>query len=143
MEEHEKLLKLFNSNSKNGTIDHVRFALMVASLSKKYSSLKHLKVEVFYAIFSYIDVNCDGFISFNEFISWWEEYKYRFEILHERHLVEAYSIYRSYTPVGSHGMTKSQFEMFLTDNNTLSRGTIDSNQDGLISFKEFFDWLDW
>lgn len=120
-------------------------------LSSYNPILKNIDDELIKAFFSLIDVNCDGKIFFDEFVAWWRgeiSCRERFETFKpdKRELLrKAWRIFHRFS-IGN-VVPYRKFEAMMGYLNvpyaSIDFDLLDLNNDGVLSFSEFCDWLKW
>lgn len=126
-----------------------QFCLFVKRLSGKVKALKESDGESSKIIFKYLDKNSSGSVSFEEFKDWWrrdapEKYKY-FMGKNNELISKAYALYMSHANNG--GMKEEEFSEMMSELGIEYTEDdfyyLDKNKDGVLSFGEFCDWLNW
>jgi len=144
------LRAVFNKYSTKGSgyLTLQQFVLLVTRLGKHVSQLRGVEFTEAQSAFALFDKDADKRLSFSEFSNWWtSEDKYSYFSGEKAVLLrKAYALYSEYTN-GEAGMSISRFsEMMETlkiSYSDMDFDRLDKNEDGLISFDEFCQWLDW
>lgn len=111
--------------------------------------LKSVDDELVKAFFSLVDVNVDGKIFFEEFVEWWRgDSRERYEVFkpEKRELLrKAWRIFHRFS-IGN-VIPYRKFEGLMgylnTPHSSIDFDILDINNDGVLSFSEFCDWLKW
>jgi len=136
----------------NNYLTFEQFKKLIIALSKHESELNYVVKSldcdyIIKAVFLYYSFNQYDKLSFEETYNWWissDKYSF-FSKKRSVLLVKAKRLYLSYTK--NNKMTYDEFANLLEHlkinqpENTFDN--IDANEDGLVSFREFFDWLNW
>ncbi len=101
------------------------------------------------AAHKYYDLDGKGTLTFAEVYKWWSSNNKFYLLVGEpaRLLYKAYQLFCGYAQGKGGQMTFDNFELLLEhknighQDNTFDR--IDINEDGLVNFHEFFNWLKW
>lgn len=100
------------------------------------------------SLYAYIDENGKDGVSFQEFRNWWTSAnKYDFFTVKRFRelLLKGYQLYRKYTE--GDNMHYHEFNTMMDDldleRDDYSFDILDKNEDGIIAFREFMNWLDW
>jgi Ca2+-binding EF-hand superfamily protein len=153
MEEDEYLIlrSVFDKYDKGrkGYLSKLEFVVLVRRLSKHIKSLQNvdMKGEIS-AVFNLFDINGDGVMTFEEFKKWWyDREKYSYFIGEKAELIKkAYSLYQHYASKEL-GMSLDELKYMLTEMGIDHKATdfekLDTDGDGIFSFREFCDWLEW
>jgi len=127
----------------------LEFIHLVRRLTKHVKSLQNVNIkDEISAVFNLFDFNGDGVMSFDEFKKWWfDKNKYTYFIGEKAVLLrKAYSLYQHYAS-NELGMTLSNLKTMLNDLGISSKKddfeNLDTDRDGILSFKEFCTWLNW
>jgi len=143
-----QVFKKFDTHN-TGYLDSDEFHNLIVGVAKQVTTLNHTDISTTEAAFAYYDRNRDGKLSFQEIYKWWiSEKRFRFFMGDCAGLIKkARQIYKSYAKTSTKGMTFAEFERLLDDLKIQHEETafdnIDTDDDGLVSFTEFFDWLKW
>lgn len=145
-----QLFKKFAKNNDHLTLE--QFKNLIKALSKHEPELnytiKSLECDyIIKAVFLYYCLDSYDKLSFQETYNWWisSNKYYFFSKKKSESLVKAKRLYMAHTK--NNKMTYDEFENLLEHlkinqpENTFDN--IDKNEDGLVSFREFFDWLNW
>lgn len=125
-----------------------QFILLITRLGKHVSQLRGTEFAEAQSAFALFDKDSDKKLSFSEFSDWWtSEDRYSFFSGEKAELLrKAYVLYSKYTQ-GEAAMTISKFsemmEALEISYSETDFDALDKNEDGLISFDEFCQWLDW
>ena len=147
LNDNDLMLKaIFAKYSEKGIMKKGQFILMISKLSQRIKELEKLEIERIEAVF-YL-VAGDSILDFGEFERWWlSGSKFLYFTDHDKgsKLQKAYKLYRKYATED-----KIDLEGFLRLVSDLKlRGTpddfdyLDVDDDGMLSFREFCDWLRW
>lgn len=132
-----------------GYLEEKEFIKLMEVLKRHAEEITCMNERVAKAVFAYYDVNCDGRISFKELCNWWmskERFNKFFVTKKCKLLVSTHEIFKKYAPNGK-TMTYTNFERLLGDlrlaHDEYTFDILDEDQDGLMNFREFIDWLKW
>jgi len=124
-----------------------QFVSFITALSAYEKELKIFENYTINSVYKYLDKDGDDKLSFSEIYKWWTMPK-KYELFSEKSaplINKANKLYSSYSKKST--MTYDEFEQLLeflkVDHNESTFDQIDKNEDGLMSFDEFFDWLGW
>lgn len=135
---------------KSGSLSNSEFIMFLKRLGRYVNDLKGVEESTANAVFALLDKNADGRLTFNEFCTWWisdasEKYTY-FTGDTAPLLRKAYNLYKLSTR-GEGRMSYNQFENLLDklgiEHTDYDFDDLDQDEDGLLSFPEFCDWLNW
>lgn len=127
------------------------FIRLLLNLSRHVKELKGQPIILIAnALFSIIDDDEDGKLSFEEFRKWWNSHdKYKsFCSDKADQLLTAYKLFNNFTKESSNKLTHSDLcslmeELGFEDFDDLFFDDLDVDNDGKVSFEEFCDWLNW
>ena len=133
-----------------GYLSIAEFVHLLTGLSKHVNELKGVEIQKAMAVFSLLDNDVDGKLSFSEFRQWWEKQN-RYDVFCGEKaalLRKAYQLFSDYTKNSQDSLTFSGFsemisELGLPECDELSFDNLDLNYDGKLSFEEFCKWLHW
>jgi len=132
-----------------GSLSSSEFVLFLTRLGKHVKELKGVETSTAKAVFAFLDKDADGRMTFDEFCMWWLDdasgrYGY-FTGEKSRLLRKAYDLYSTHASSG--GMTYHQFDNLLDqlgiEHTDYDFDALDENDDGVLSFPEFCEWLQW
>lgn len=123
----------------------------VGDLSCHSPVLKDVDGELMNAFFALVDRDCDGKVSFREFSGWWRS---EFSVRTRYHIFETYvrplvrTAWRLYTRFSiGRSIPYRRFEYMMEylriHYSDTDFDVLDLNSDGVLSFSEFCDWLNW
>ncbi len=143
------LRAVFNKydTKKTGYLSLQQFILLITRLGKHVRELRGVEFAEARSAFALFDKDSDGKLNYAEFANWWtSENRYSYFSGEKAILLrKAYALYTKYT--NGEAMTISKFsEMMEALGITYSEAdfdALDKNEDGLISFDEFCQWLEW
>lgn len=147
----EFLKKVFNKfdTKKTGSLTAEEYTKFVKTLSKQIPTLESDN-QICEAIFASLDRDHNGVLSFDEIKQWWISHdKFKNFIGKRAELMKkARGLFLKYSGTTvKKGMNFDEFEKLLSDHkinhDESTFDMIDKDEDGLISFKEFMDWLNW
>lgn len=150
-DEYLLLRSVFDKHDKGakGYLTKLEFIVLIKRLTKHIKSLQNTNIkEEISATFSLFDKNGDGVMTFEEFKRWWyNKEKYSYFIGEKADLLKkAYSLYQHYSS-RELGMTLDELKTMLTELNIRYKlddfERLDIDGDGIVSFKEFCEWLEW
>lgn len=158
----EILFDRYDRNHDN-VLDINEFVKLLVHIQKKTDSpIKDMTIEAAKAVFNLlisIHKKNNSVLSFEEFVEWWlRDDKY--EILvgkKSKKIIKAYKIFKefSYIHTNENGIREVMsprefYEMNNAFDDTITYeaseqvfDSIDNDGNGLITFKEFLDWLEW
>ncbi len=146
------LQAVFNKydTNKTGYLTIDEFIRLLLGLSKHVRELKGIESLKAQAVFSLLDKDVDGKLSFLEFQQWWKKQN-KYEVFcgeKARLLRKAYQLFSNYTKDSQISLTHSGFnqlavEMGLSECGEVYFDDLDLDNDGKLSFKEFCEWLHW
>jgi len=125
------------------------FVRLLRGLSKHVKELKGIESQKADAVFSYLDKDADGKLSFAEFETWWKKQnKYDLFCGEKAQLLrKAYQLFSNYTKdsmrLSHSGFNEMMKEIGLPKCNDMCFGDLDLDNDGKLSFEEFCEWLHW
>lgn len=139
-----------HDNDDSGYLSVDQFVNLIESVSRHAPEINAtaIRPSVSQAVFSYIDKNDDGKMSFQEFYLWWTSpNRFRFFIGEKPSLLsKAYELFSRYSG-GMKTLSYNNFERLLDDLNIphddQTFDALDEDGDGLMNFTEFVDWLGW
>jgi Ca2+-binding EF-hand superfamily protein len=145
------LQAVFNKydTDKTGCLTVYQFTCLLAGLSKHVGELKGADDQEIDAVFSYLDKDADGKLSFIEFEIWWtKQNKYDLFCGEKAQLLrKAYQLFSNYTKdsmrLSHSGFNKMMKEIGFPKCNDMCFGDLDLDDDGKLSFEEFCEWLNW
>jgi Ca2+-binding EF-hand superfamily protein len=127
----------------------IEFNKLVLALAAHVKEIKHVDGYVIQSVHRYYDTDNDGKLSFDEFYIWWK-YSDKFKLMHGdagRHISKANHLYTSHAKSENNQLTYDEFEGLLhslkVEHGEDYFDEIDKDGNGLMSFREFFDWLKW
>ena len=129
----------------------VEFSKLVLDLVPHVKELKHVDKYAIQSVHRYYDDDNDGKLSFDEFCIWWTSAN-KFKLMHGeagKHISKANRLYTSHAKSNDNNnqLTYDEFEGLLhslkVEHNIDYFDEIDKDGNGLMSFREFFDWLKW
>lgn len=134
------------SDNPNGTITKSSFVLMVNKLSHHIEEIKNVDIATIEAVFF---LSTRGkCMTFDEFNLWWRND--RFHYFHPgtgKELVKAHKLYQKYADPETSVLSLENFKRLVTDlkleGTELDFDMLDTDDDGVLSFKEFYRWLGW
>ena len=141
------LRAIFNKydTKKTGKMSLQQFTLLITQLGQHVYQLKDTKF--IKAPFALFDKDSDNYLNYNEFSNWWAS-KDRYSFFSGKKAVllkKAYVLYTQYTKDGV--MTLSKFsemmEFLGIAYSEVDFDALDKNEDGIINFDEFCQWLKW
>lgn len=151
-EEIDILRSVFNKFDfeKSGYLSPQQFTFLILRLGKHIKELEGVEFSTAQAVFHLLDTDGDNQISFKDFVDWWrspEARKYSYFTGEKGKLLrKAYQLYSSHVSDKSN-MTYSQFNNLMEELNIryseYDFDALDTNGDGLLSFCEFINWLNW
>ncbi len=134
---------------KDGNLNAEEFGKLVNVFVKKMGDNKPVDLIIIKAGHTYYDTHSRGVLSFMDVYEWWS-YSDRFKLFTgepARLLHKGYQLFCAYARGKGGQMTFNDFERLLEDKKIAHKEStfdgIDRNDDGLVSFREFFDWLHW
>ena len=146
------LQAVFNKydTNKTGYLTIDQFTRLLVGLSKYVGALKGIERKKTEAVFSLLDKDVDGKLSFTELKYWWEKQD-KYEVFcgeRARKIRKAYQLFSNYTKDSQISLTHSGFnqlavEMGLSECGEVYFDDLDLDNDGKLSFKEFCEWLHW
>ena len=147
------LQAVFNKYDKNkkGYLTIDEFTRLLFNLSKHVRELKGIEVQKSKAVFSLLDKDVDGKLSFTEFQEWWEKQN-KYEVFcgeKARLLRKAYQLFSNYTKETKPSLSHSDFNQLIVEMGIISEcdelyfDDLDIDNDGRLSFEEFCNWLHW
>jgi len=133
-----------------GYLSLQQFTFLITRLRKYVPELRGVEFAEAQSAFALFDKDGDKRLSFSEFREWWTS-KDRYSYFSGEKAVllrKAYALYSEYLPEkGKAALNISKFsEMMEALGITYTESDfdrLDKNEDGLISFDEFCEWLDW
>jgi len=145
------LLSVFNkySTDKSDSLSLKQFVRLISRLGKHVKELQGVEFSTAQAVFAVFNKEHNGKLTFDEFEEWWKSsdsdgYKY-FTKDKSKLLRKAFRLYNKYTTDGA--MTFAEFENMMDEldlpHTELSFDLLDTDDDGLLSFGEFCEWLHW
>jgi len=151
-EEVEILKSVFNKydTDKTGYLTPQQFTFLISRLGRHVKELKGVEFSTAQAVFGLLDTDGDKRLSFDDFVEWWrsedsERYSY-FADEKSKLLSKAYNLYSTYVSETGN-MTYLQFNNMMDelelDHGDYDFDILDTNDDGLLSFSEFVNWLNW
>jgi Ca2+-binding EF-hand superfamily protein len=144
----KKVFKKFDANN-TGHLSADQYTKFVKTLSKQIPELE-IDAQICEAIFASLDKDRNGVLSFEEIRQWWVTHdKFKNFIGKRAELMKkARALFLKYSGTNvKKGMNFSEFEKLLMDHkinhDESAFDLIDKDEDGLISFNEFIEWLNW
>jgi Ca2+-binding EF-hand superfamily protein len=144
---------VFNKYDKDnsGYLTINEFIRLLLNLSKHVRELKKIEEKKAKAVFTLLDKDMDGKLSFAEFQFWWEKQNKYDVFCGEKAILlrKAYQLFSNYTRDSKLSLSHNDFsylmaEMGLTsDCDELYFDNLDLDNDGKLSFEEFCQWLHW
>jgi Ca2+-binding EF-hand superfamily protein len=146
------LRSVFNryDKSRTGSLSSSEFVLFLTRLGKHVKELEQIGnteiISVAKAVFALFDKDCDGRMTFDEFCLWFNSSENCSYFTGEKAFLlrKAYDLY---TSASSGRMTHSQFNDLLDklgiEHTEYDFDALDNDEDGLLSFSEFCNWLNW
>lgn len=131
-----------------GYLEDEQFVRLIRALTHHVPEIESVDSSIAKAAFAYYDVSGDGKLSFQEVYAWWiSDDRFVFFVGDKARLLKrARQLYVTYAK-GEGGMSFTEFEALLDDmqiqHDESAFDEIDDDGDGLMSFTEFIDWLDW
>lgn len=151
-QEIEFLRKVFRKfdTLNTGYLDASQFAKFIKTLSKQIPEIS-VDNTICEAVFAFYDKDNNKRLSFEEIYAWWISHdKFQYFTGQKSILMKkARQLFMKYAENinNSSGMTFSEFESLLYDHNKhhdeSAFDNIDKDEDGVISFTEFVQWLGW
>lgn len=151
---------VFAKYANNGRMTRPQFSLVIVKLSKYVEELKGLELETVEAAFNLFSSGRQ-FMTLEEFKQWWsvsDKFSY-FVGKKSRKISKAYRLYKRYSSIETLTTSKDHIETrkmslkeFLSlledlgieiENDMDEFDQIDTDGDGVLSFKEFCAWLNW
>lgn len=139
-----------SSHTPNLVITKSSFVLMVNKLSHHIEEIKNVDIKTIEAVFFLYSVHAgtSAGMTFDEFNVWWRSD--RFKYFHSntgKQLVKAYRLYQKYADVETNNLSLENFKRLVLDlkleGTELDFDMLDTDDDGVLSFKEFYRWLGW
>ena len=135
---------------KKGYLTINNFIRLLLNLSKYVKELKGIEEKKAIAVFTLLDKDADGKLSFTEFQAWWNKQdKYDVFCGEKAQLLrKAYTLFSNYTKDSQTSLSYSGFnemmaELGLPECDELYFDDLDLDNDGKLSFDEFCEWLHW
>lgn len=153
-EEIEILQSVFNKydTDQRGYLTPHQFTLLISRLGRYIKELRGVEFSTAQAVFGLLDTDGDKRISFDDFVGWWrsedeDSQRYSYFIGEKGKLLrKAYGLYSSYVSETGN-MTYLQFNNMMDElgleHDEYTFDLLDVNDDGLLSFSEFLQWLNW
>nr|QBK86007.1 MAG: EF-hand domain pair protein [Marseillevirus LCMAC101] len=136
--------------SNTGYLSIDEFVRLLLGLSKHVRELKEIEMKKASAVFTYLDKDVDGKLSFTEFETWWNKQNKYDIFCGEKALLlrKAYQLFSNYTKDSETSLSNSGFnemmkELGLPTCDEMCFDDLDLDNDGKLSFEEFCDWLHW
>lgn len=136
-----------NFDNETGSLNPSQFVDLVRALAVHVKDIKDVDDYTIMSVHKYYDTDNDEKLSFQEVYSWWVSSN-KFKLLSgvaAKHISKANRLYSSYA--SGTQLTYNEFEELLEylklEHNELCFDEIDDNSDGLLSFREFCNWLNW
>jgi len=134
-------------DGKTGYLTYKQFVSFITALSAHEKELDISEPYTINSVYKYLDKDGDDKLSFSEVYKWWTMPK-KYEFFSEKSsalINKANKLYSAHAK--NTKMTYEEFEQLLeylkVDHQESTFDQIDKNEDGLMSFDEFFDWLGW
>jgi len=144
-----EVFKRLNSDG-SGNLSLKDFTDLINIFAKQVPEIEFLDTIVIDGVFSYFDIDHDKRLSFQEFYSWWiSPNRFKFFIGDVARLMKkARQLYSTYSKKNNNkGISFKEFETLMEEleipYNNDSFDNLDTNEDGLMNFPEFVDWLKW
>lgn len=144
------IIKVFNRFDKDmkGYLTRDEFYRFIQTLSSLFDKKMCISNEMFSnALFDYLNTNGKHKLRYNDFLKWWSlsnEKRYHFFVPdNKKKIIKAHRLYRYYTK--SKDMNYHEFMNMVAEMNLnysdYDFDILDRDRDGLLSFREFCDWL--
>ena len=142
------LYSVFNKFDENedGYLNITEYKNFIYKIAENTKDVNCVNDVVITAVFDYYDTDIDNNLSFENILNWWTGDFSKFYIHKNCELLaKAHDIFNKYSK--NKVLTYTQFEILAMDNNILNSGSIfdamDSDENGIMNFKEFISLLDW
>ena len=137
----------------DGFLSYEDFLKLIHALSLHIPELKGFEENTVRGVFELMDINHDGKLSYSEYERWWlMPQKYSYFMGGKANLLrKAYNLFHQYVQydeeTAERAMTLEQFQRMMfrlgipfTED---MFDAIDTDEDGLVDFGEFCQWLNW
>jgi Ca2+-binding EF-hand superfamily protein len=143
----------FHTGKRDRLLNKHSFVLMVIKLSRHLPEMEKVNIHTIEAVFSLM-ADRKGFLDYEGFERWWrssDKFHY-FYLDNGIQLTKAYVLYSKYVDEstafgGGGGLTLENFTRMLGDlkleGDDSDFDRLDTDDDGVLSFKEFYEWLGW